>query len=500
MGVIINGVQTERTAGVALENRFAKMILNGKRVDSRTGKTFEVRNPATAEVIATVPQAGREDVQAALDIARSGKRIMAALPAHRRSEILRRTADLIEKQQEELSRLLTLENGKTIRQCRFELEATRRLFVDFAEEAKRIRGQYLPMDNVAGLEHMISFTVRQPVGIVVGIIPFNYPAELFAHKIPGAIAAGCAVIVKLPELCPLTVLRIGELMLEAGLPPEGMQMLTGFPQDLGDDLLTDPDVRMISFTGSVPAARAIAAKASTTLKRLGFELGGIDPMIVLENADLDAAVQGVIQGRLTNGAGQICCAVKRVLVQESVYDRFLNLLLQSAEQIRMGDPLNEQTDLGPLITPQAAERVDAQVQRSIAMGAKCLMGGKRSGPSFYEPTILVDVTPEMPVLQDEVFGPVAPVLPFRDVEDAVRLANDSQFGLQASVFSQNIHDAIRVAHQLEAGGVMINASSAFRPGNVPFGGVKQSGLGRESIVETVLDMTELKTIVVNEAL
>lgn len=502
MSTIVNAGKVDSSIGVVPEVRdlAVRMILNGKRVDSSTGKVFEVRNPATGEVIGMVPQAGREDVRLALEIARRGKPIMAALPAHRKSEILRGTADLLGEQLEYLSQLLTSENGKTIRQCRFEMATTQRLFADFAEEAKRIRGHYLPMDNVAGLEHMISFTVRQPVGIVVGIVPFNYPAELFAHKIPGAIAAGCPVIVKLPELCPMTVLRIGELMLEAGLPPEGMQMLTGFPQDLGDELLTSPDVRMISFTGSVPAARVIAGKASSTLKRLAFELGGIDPMIVLKDADLKAAAQGVVQGRLTNGAGQICCAVKRVLVQESVYDKFLSLLLEEVKSIRMGDPASEETDLGPLITPPAAEKVNDQVQKSIAMGAKCLIGGERVGLSFYQPTVLVDVTSDMPVLQEEVFGPVAPVLPFREVGDAVRMANDSQFGLQASVFSENIHDAIRIAHQLEAGGVVINASGAFRPGNVPFGGFKQSGIGRESIVETVLDMTELKTIVLNEAI
>lgn len=477
-----------------------KMILDGKSVDASTGEVFEVRNPATGEVIDTVPRAGREDVRLAIDFARCGKPIMASLPAYRRSDILRKTAELMEPQLECLSQMLSRENGKTIRQCRFEMATTRRLFADFAEEAKRIRGQYLPMDNVAGLEHMVSYTVRQPAGIVVGIIPFNYPAELFAHKIPGAIAAGCSVIVKLPELCPLTVLRVGQLMLEAGLPSQGMQMLTGFPEDLGDELLTNPNIRMISFTGSLPAAKAIARKASTTLKRLAFELGGVDAMIVLEDADLKAAARAVVQGRLTNGAGQICCAVKRVLVQEKVFAEFLALLLELTNQIRMGDPESEETDLGPLITSAAAEKVHEQVQESVAMGARVVTGGERSGLSFYRPTILTEVTPQMPIMREEVFGPVAPVVPFRDIAHAVSMANSLPFGLQASVFSENIHHALRIAHQLEAGGVVINASGAFRPGNVPFGGFKQSGIGRESIVETVLEMTEEKTIVINEAI
>jgi glyceraldehyde-3-phosphate dehydrogenase (NADP+) len=223
-------------------------------------------------------------------------------------------------------------------------------------------------------------------------------------------------------------------------------------------------------------------------------------MIVLEDGDLSAAAEAVVAGRLTSGAGQICCAVKRVLVQESVYEPFIDLLKQRTKAIRMGDPASEDTDLGPLITPEAAARADEQVRQSIDMGAKVLMGGRRAGRSYYEPTILVDVTPDMPVMKDEVFGPVAPVFTFKDIDAAVAMANDSNFGLQASVYSENIHHALRVAHQLDVGGVVINASGAFRPGNVPFGGNKQSGIGRESIVDTVLEMTTEKTIVINDAI
>jgi acyl-CoA reductase-like NAD-dependent aldehyde dehydrogenase len=477
-----------------------KIRLNGQRVDATTGRMFPIHNPATNEVIDCVPRADANDVAKAIEVAQRGKSIMAALPAHRRSEILGKTAEGIGRRHEELSQLLVRENGKTIRQCRFEMTATQRLFVDFAEEAKRIRGSYLPMDAVPGLEHMVAYTIRQPIGIVVGIIPFNYPAELFAHKIPGAIAAGNSVIVKLPEQCPLTVLEIGGIMFEAGLPPEGMQMLTGFPVDLGDELLTHPDVRMISFTGSIGAARMIAGKAAKTLKRTAFELGGTDALIVLEDADLAAAAEAVVQGRLTNGAGQICCAVKRVLVQETVYAQFLDLLLERSRLINMGDPALEATDLGPLITPEAAEKVHGEVKQSIGMGARCMLGGERTGTSFYQPTVLVDVTPEMPVMKDEVFGPVAPIYPFKDAADAVRIANDSPYGLQASVFSENIHNALAVAHKLEVGGVVINGAGAFRPGNVPFGGLKQSGIGRESITDTILDMTEGKAIVISHAL
>lgn len=477
-----------------------KMLIAGESVEAVRGHSFPVHNPATGEVLESVPQAGPEDVKRAIASARKGRSIMASLPAHERSGILRRTADSIGAHLEELSQLLTAENGKTIRQCRAEMVTTRRLFEDFAEEAKRIRGDYLPMDGVPGLERMIAYTVRQPVGIVFGVVPFNYPVELFAHKIPGAIAAGCAVIVKVPELCPLTVLRIGQMMFEAGMPGDGMQMLTGYPQELGDELLTSPDISMISFTGSVGTAKVIAGKAAGSLKKLAFELGGTDAMIVMDDADLGAAADAVVEGRLTNGAGQICCAVKRVLVQEGVYKDFLSALLERRNKINMGDPRKEDTNLGPLISAAAVEKVDGQVQESVRMGARCLAGGKRVQPNFYEPTILVDVTSEMPVMKDEVFGPVAPVLAFKDVEQALDIANGSPYGLQSSVFSSNVRTALKLAHRLEVGGVVINGTCAFRPGNVPFGGAKQSGIGRESIVETVRDMTELKTIVINEAL
>jgi acyl-CoA reductase-like NAD-dependent aldehyde dehydrogenase len=477
-----------------------RMLIAGQSVEAVLGKSFPVHNPATGEVIDYVPQAGPEDVKRALASARKGRKIMASLPAHERSAVLRRTADSIGAHLEELSQLLTAENGKSIRQCRAEMITTRRLFEDFAEESKRIRGEYLPMDGVPGLERMIAYTVRQPLGIVFGIVPFNYPVELFAHKIPGAIAAGCAVIVKVPELCPLTVLRIGQMMFEAGLPADGMQMITGYPQELGDELLTSTEVRMISFTGSVGTAKIIEGKTAGSLKKLAFELGSTDAMIVMDDADLGAAAEAVVQGRLTNGAGQICCAVKRVLVHESVYKDFLKELLERRNQIKMGDPRDEETNLGPLISSAAAEKVDVQVQESLRMGAHCLAGGKRFLQNFYEPTILTDVTPEMPVMKDEVFGPVAPVLAFKDADQAVGIANDSPYGLQSSVFSSNISTALKLAHRLEVGGVVINGTCAFRPGNVPFGGAKQSGLGRESIVETVRDMTELKTIVINEAL
>jgi acyl-CoA reductase-like NAD-dependent aldehyde dehydrogenase len=475
-----------------------EMIIGGKGVAAISGKVMEIFNPATGQLIDTVPQADARDVDKALEAGCRGRAIMRSMPAHKRSEVLMKAASIIANRQEELSQLLCAENGKTIRQCRSEMVATQRLFVDFAEEAKRIKGYTIPMDAVAGLENMLAYTIRHPVGLIVGIVPFNYPAELFAHKIPGALAAGNSVIVKLPEQCPLTVLQLGYILLEAGIPAEGLQMITGYPSDLGDRLLSDPEVAMISFTGGVSAARGIAKTAANTLKRTAFELGGVDAMIVLADANLEAATTAVVQGRLTNGAGQICCAVKRVLVHESIVEPFIAMLLAKVKEIKMGDPALEETDLGPLITKRAAEKVDCDVKKSIAMGARCLIGGERVGENYYKPTVLIDVEANMPCMVDEVFGPVAPIVPFSSISAAIRIANDTPYGLQASVFSENIHDALGVAHRMEVGGVVINGPGSFRPGNVPFGGFKHSGIGRESIIDTILEMSHETAIVLNQ--
>ena len=474
------------------------MIIAGRSAQALSGRTIEIKNPATGELIDSVPRASAEDVALAIDSAVRGRAIMREMPAHRRSAILRQASDTIQARHEELSQLLCRENGKTIRQCRGEMTATARLFLDFAEEAKRLRGQSIPMDAVPGLEHMIAYTQRQPLGVVVGIVPFNYPAELFAHKIPGALAAGNAVIVKLPEQCPLTVLEIGRILLEAGLPGDALSLITGFPQDLGDGLVTHPEVAMVSFTGGVVAARLIAEKAAATLKRTAFELGGVDAMLVLDDADLDLAAAAVVQGRLTNGAGQICCAVKQVLVAEPVYDRFLSLLLDKVKAIKLGDPQGDDTEIGPLICEAAAERVHREVQQCVAMGAKVLAGGERIGKNFYAPTVMVDVAADMPCLTGEIFGPVAPITPFREVKEAIATINASPYGLQASVFSESVHHALGVARRLEVGGVVVNGPGSFRPGNVPFGGVKQSGIGCESITDTVREMSHETAIVLNQ--
>jgi len=474
-----------------------KMLINGKWVDAADKGTIEVINAGTGELIDTVPSATPADVNRAVKVACEGREIMARTTAHQRFEFLRRSAELIRKNADELAVLLAKENGKPIRQTRVEIEVTARLLEDFGEEAKRIRGETMTMDDVPGCEGQLAITLREPLGIVAAIVPFNYPAELFAHKAGPAIAAGNALITKPPSDCPLTLLRIAELMIKAGIPAEAYQMLTGPGSLVGMELARHPEVAMISFTGHTDTGKAIMAEASNLLKRVSFELGGNDPILVFEDADLDQATEAVIDGRLGRGNGQICCAIKRIIVQDAVAWEFTDLLLEKTKRLKMGDQLLEDTDVGPLTSEEAAVRVEKSIEKTIEEGAKCLIGGKRVDRTFIEPTILTGVTPDMTVAQEEVFGPVAPIMVFSTEEEAVDIANDTIYGLQAGVFTKDVNRAFRVARRLQAGGVVLNWGTCWRPGNVPFGGYKQSGLGREGVYHTIEEMTELKTIILN---
>lgn len=477
-----------------------RMLIEGDWCEAEPKAVMDVRNPASGESVAQVPRAGEGDALRAVRGAVAARALMKQMPVHRRSEILERTASLILAREEELAQLLVSENGKTILQCRSEIETTARLFKGFAEEAKRIFGQVIPLDTVPGLEKNVAITIRQPLGIVVGIVPFNYPVELWAHKVAPVVAAGNAGIFILPAECPLAILRIAELLVEAGLPPEAMQYLTGNGGEFGDVLVAHPEVALISFTGSVATARHINALAARYLKRVHLELGGVDPIIVCSDADLVAAAEAVVASRLTNGAGQICCASKRIIVDPGVFDPFVDLLLQAVSRVRLGDPRAEQTDIGPLIHRRALEKVQSQVEASARQGARIAAGGSPSSGNFYPPTVLLDVTEGMSIMDEEVFGPVAPIYRARDLDDAVRVANNTRYGLQAGVFTRDLNRAFQLSMALEVGGVVVNGGPAFRPGNVPFGGWKESGQGRESLLDTVRDMTELKTITFNQVL
>ena len=476
-----------------------EMLINSEWVGASDGARIPVRNPATGETIDTVPKATVQDAERAVQAAQEGKAAMKRTPAHERSAILARAAAALEQNRAGLSELLARENGKPIRQTREELSAAVRIFRGFAEEARRIFSKTVPLDTVPGMESHFAVTIRQPLGVVAAIVPFNYPVELYAHKAAAALAAGNAVIAKPPSQCPLALLRVARILEEAGLPKAAHQMITGPGEVVGDYLARSPGVNMITITGSTSVGIRVSQLAAATLKKVHLELGGNDPTIIFADADLEKAAEAVILGRLARGNGQICCAVKRVFVAAEVYDRFADLLTRKTKALKMGDPLNEDTDVGPLISEQAAQQVEQSIQEAVRAGAKVRAGGKRRN-AFIEPTVLTDIPVETKLFCQETFGPVVPLVAFDSVDQAIHLANDSPFGLQAAVFTNDVSLALDTAHKLEVGGVIVNWSSAVRVESLPFGGVKASGHGREGIHDTLQDMTEQKTILIHGAL
>jgi lactaldehyde dehydrogenase len=423
---------------------------------------------------------------------------MRQLKSFERYEILTAIAQAIDARVEELGKLLAQENGKPVLQTRAEVAVTANIFRGFAEESKRIFGRVMPADAVRGHERHLAMTIRQPIGVVAAIIPFNYPVELWGHKVAAALAAGNAVISKPPSACPLTLLKIAELMEECGLPPCAHQILTGSGAVIGDFLARSPGIQLITVTGSTRVGIQIAELAAKNLKKVHLELGGNDAMIVLADADLEKAVESVVLGRLARGNGQICCAIKRIFIEAPIFDQFAELLAERAKALKVGDQLLEDTDVGPLINEDAAKKVEAFVSEAVQAGAKLRAGGHRN-KTFMEPTVLTSISEDMPLFKEEVFGPVAPLVSFTSLEDAIRMANDSPYGLQSAVFTQDINKAFDIAYKLDAGGVMINWSSALRIETLPFGGIKLSGHGREGIHDTLDEMTEQKTIIVHNA-
>ncbi|TET38182.1 MAG: aldehyde dehydrogenase family protein [Anaerolineales bacterium] len=475
------------------------MLIDSQWVEASDGKQSEVRNPGTGEVIDSVPLATLEDAEMALAAAQRGKVAMRKCPAHKRSAILSRIAKAMEVNHEALSTLLAQENGKPIRQTREEITASIRIFQGFAEEAKRILGRTVPMDAVPGQEKHFAVTIRQPMGVVAAIVPFNYPIELYAHKAAPALAAGNAVITKPPSNCPLTLLKLAELMEEAGLPPAAHQVITGPGALIGDFLARSPGIQMVTVTGSTPVGIKISELAAQHLKKVHLELGGNDATIICADADLEKAAEAVVLGRLARGNGQICCAVKRILVESTVYDQFADLLTEKTKALKVGDQMEEDTDVGPLTSEDAAKQVEALIEDAVKAGATLRVGGGRK-VAFIEPTVLTDVPLDVELFCEETFGPVAPLVAFETIDEAIGVANDTPYGLQAAVFTKDISRAFDIAYRLEAGGVIINWSSALRVESLPFGGIKMTGHGREGLHDTIDEMTEQKVIFIHDAL
>lgn len=474
------------------------MLIDGGWVDASNGECTSIHNPGTGEVLDKVPKATIQDVERAIAAAQKGKEAMRKLTAFERYSIMIRIAEAIDARVPELGRLLAQENGKPIPQTRAEVAVTANIFRGFAEESKRIFGRVMPVDAVRGNERHLAITIRQPLGVVAAIVPFNYPVELWGHKAAAALAAGNALISKPPSACPLTLLKIAELMEEAGLPRCAHQMITGPGALIGDTLSRSPGIQLITVTGSTEVGIRIARLAAENLKKVHMELGGNDAMIILADSDLEKAAEAVVLGRLARGNGQICCAVKRVYVEAPIYEAFAKLLTEKAKNLKVGDQLKEDTDVGPLINEGAAQEIEAAVNQAIKGGAKLTAGGHHRG-AFMEPTVLTDIPADLPTFKEEVFGPVAPLMRFNTIYEAIRMANDSPYGLQSAVFTNDINKAFDIAYKLEAGGVIVNWSSALRVETLPFGGIKMSGHGREGVHDTLEEMTDQKTIIIHNA-
>lgn len=474
-----------------------KMLLNGQFVDAVDKQVIEVYNPSTHKKIDEVPRAGIQDIQKAVEYGLNGFRINRKIPAHKRTDYLKQTACLIKKNLAELRDLMISENGKSFKWANFEINKTAEIFETVAERIKDPQGKTYPMDAMSGCETQMAMMYRQPIGVVGGIIPFNFPAEMLAYKAAAALVAGNAIVLKLSEDCPLTCLRIGELMLEAGVPPEAFHMLPGYGHEAGEALVAHPKVPVITFTGSSAVGKRIMATAAPYLKKLSLELGGNDPVIIFEDADIKQAAFNLIRGRMTVGNGQACVADKRFLIQESVKDKFIELGTKYINELKMGNPIDETVDVGPVIHEEAAKRIEEQINDAVSKGAKVNCGGKRVNKTFIEPTLLSDVPIDAKVFAEECFGPVAPVATFKTEEEAIQIANDSPYGLQGAVYSRDISRAMRVADELDVGGVVINDSSCFRPGNVPYMPRKESGLGTDNMFDCLEEMTTGKAIVIS---
>jgi glyceraldehyde-3-phosphate dehydrogenase (NADP+) len=466
-----------------------KMYVAGTWVD--TPQTVEVRNPYDDSVIDTVPRAGRADVERALQSAERGARAMGKLTAHERATILRKAADLVAARQEDFARTIALEEGKVIAEGRLEAARAVDTLTESAEAARRLHGETVPLDAAASGKGRFGVTLRVPCGIVVAITPFNFPLNLVAHKVGPAIAGGNAVVLKPASDTPLSALKLTQVLLEAGLPPEGLNTLTGPGGEVGDLLVQDGRVRKITFTGSRDVGEHICHLAG--IKRLTMELGSNAPVIVMPDADLDKVAAAVTATGYAN-AGQVCISTQRVLAANRVYGDLLEALKPRVEGLTLGNQLDESVQVGPMIRAKEAARVEEWVQEAVTGGARVVAGGRRQG-ALYAPTVLADVKPEMRVSSDELFGPAVAVTPFTDIEEAIGLANDSRYGLAAGIFTENLEWAFRFAREVQSGNLHVNWGPQWRADLMPYGGLKESGFGKEGPAYAIEEMTELKMVV-----
>lgn len=464
--------------------------INGKNVETNTYSTL--KSPYSGTVIAEVASAAAEDVNLAIEAAEEAASALREMPAHKRADILEKVASFLERDREDCAKIISNEAAKPIKTARGEVDRTIMTYKFASQEARRIYGETIPMDAAPGGENRIAYTMREPLGIIGAITPFNFPMNLVAHKIGPAIAAGNTVVLKPASQTPLSAYRIAQYFHEAGLPSGALNVVSGSGKTIGDLLVTDERLSMITFTGSPGVGRSLKEKAG--LKKVTLELGSNSAVIVDEGTDPKKAAERIAAGAFVYG-GQVCISVQRIFVHETLAESFSESFLQAAKNLVTGDPLNEETDLSALISEDDTNRALEWINSAVSRGAQLALGGNTEN-GILQPTVLLNVHEQEKVSCEEVFAPVVHINSFSQLEDAVNMVNTSKYGLQAGIFTQNIQHAMQAAKKLEVGGVMINDFPTFRVDHMPYGGVKESGTGREGIKYAIEEMTELKLITI----
>ena len=471
-------------ATTALER---KAFVAGEWVE--TGDWLEVRSPYSGEVVGRVAKAGADETKRAIDAAEAAMR--EPLPAHKRAEILVRVAGALGRRHDEVARLISDEAGKPMKAARVEARRAMSTYTFAAVEARKLAGEMVPMDAAQAGEGKLAFTLRQPIGIVGAISPFNFPLNLVAHKLAPSLAAGCSVVLKPASQTPLSALLLAELEEEAGLPPGWLSVVAGPSAEIGDVLVEDERVKAITFTGSGGVGWKLKERAPK--KKVNLELGNATPVIVAADADLDAAAKALAANSFSF-AGQSCISVQRIYVERGVHDEFVQRFLPGVEALTVGDPADEDTDVGPVIDADAKERILEWIEEARAGGAEILAGGEeRDG--LIQPTVIGAASRELKVSCEEVFGPVVTVNAVDSVDEAIELANSTRYGLQAGIFTRSLDTALRAARELEFGGVTVNEAPTFRSDQMPYGGVKDSGNTREGPYYAVRELTEEHLVV-----
>ncbi|WP_415237646.1 NADP-dependent succinate-semialdehyde dehydrogenase [Sneathiella sp.] len=463
-------------------------LIDGKWCDADSGAKFAVTNPATGDVMGTVPEMGAAETKRAIDAAKKAMPAWAGLTAKERATILRKWHDLMIENTDDLARLMTMEMGKPLAEAKGEVAYAASFIEWFAEEGKRIYGDTIP-------EHQSDkriIVLKQPIGVTAAITPWNFPIAMITRKAAPALAAGCPMVIKPAEMTPYSAFAMAVLAERAGVPAGILSVLTGVPQDIGGEMTSNPDVAKLTFTGSTATGKLLMEQCAATVKKTSMELGGNAPFIVFDDADLDDAVEAALASKYRN-AGQTCVCANRLYVQEGVYDEFAKRLAEKVKGMKVGNGLEEGVTQGPLINENAVKKVESHIEDALSKGAKILVGGKRHelGQTFFEPTILTGATTDMTVAREETFGPMAPLFKFKEEDEVIALANDTEFGLAAYLCARDIGRIWRVSEGLEYGIVGIN-TGIISTEVAPFGGVKQSGIGREGSKYGLDDYLEIK--------